>query len=137
MTAISLPARLAALARTAPGSIALTGEDGDLTYAALEERVATATTRLAGEWAVVAGERIAFLGFNHVDQITLLAALMRLGALLVPLNYRLAIAELRAIAGHAGIAQVVADDHHAAIAGALGVPVRARDALVAPRRGER
>lgn len=43
------------------------------------------------------GERIAFLGFNHPDMLVLLFAASRLGALLVPLNWRLTAHEHRAI----------------------------------------
>ena len=46
---------------------------------------------------------------------------MRLGAMLVPLNFRLAAPELRAVVGDAGIAQLIADEHFAPLAAGLGV----------------
>lgn len=133
---VNIPDRLAALAREAPGAIAMTTDHGDLTWSALAKRIDSATIRLSGEWGAGEGHRIAFLGFNHPDQIILLAALMRLGAILVPLNYRLTPGELRAIVAHASITQVVADAEHAALAGDLDITVRDRDALAFPSTAE-
>lgn len=46
---------------------------------------------------VKAGDRVAWLGLSHPAQIAALFALARLGALLVPLNHRLATAEWAAV----------------------------------------
>lgn len=46
---------------------------------------------------VSAGDRVAWLGFSHPDTIVLLLALAHLRAMLVPLNFRLAPAEWRAV----------------------------------------
>src|SRR5437867_12899511 len=54
---------------------------------------------------------------------------MRLGAILVPLNYRLAAPELRAIVDHAGAMMVIADDELAPVASQLGVSHESRAAL--------
>lgn len=43
------------------------------------------------------GDRVAWLGLNHPGTLVLLFALARLGALLVPLNHRLAPAEWQAV----------------------------------------
>jgi fatty-acyl-CoA synthase len=64
-----------------------------ISYARLARRTERAAARLAHAWGVGAGERVAYLGWNHVDQITLLFALARLGAVLAPLNTRLAAPE--------------------------------------------
>lgn len=78
-----------------PNRIALTRPNaGDaVTYGALHER--------AERWAcfldqrgVTVGDRVAFLATNHLAHLTLLFACQRLGAILVPLNYRLSQAEL-------------------------------------------
>ena len=45
--------------------------------------------------SVTAGDRVAFCGLNRVEQISLLFACARLGAVLVPLNNRLSVAEHR------------------------------------------
>ena len=134
MSIVSFPRRLRQLAEMAPERVALSNAETHTTYAELWRRIEHATTRLARDWNVIAGERIGYLGLNHGDQLVLLAALMRLGALLVPLNYRLSAPELRAIAADAGLAQLFAGERFAALAAAAGTPVRERAALSdAPR----
>ncbi|KAF6810540.1 AMP-binding enzyme [Colletotrichum musicola] len=63
------------------------------TYQELDSDVQRATTVLAAH-AVRAGDRVATLAANNVHQIILLQALMRLCAIHVPLNWRLARPEL-------------------------------------------
>jgi len=46
-------------------------------------------------WGVRPGERVAWLGGNHPGQLALLFGLARIGAILLPLNFRLAPAEWR------------------------------------------
>ncbi|MBK9606198.1 MAG: AMP-binding protein [Betaproteobacteria bacterium] len=125
----TLPERLAHWAAATPGRVAISCAGVDTTYGELWAQVGRATARLASDWNVAAGDRIGYLGLNHGDQLVALAALMRLGALLVPLNYRLAGPELRAIAGHAGISQLIVDEHCTALAAGLDVPLRERAAL--------
>lgn len=59
--------------------------------------VQEAVARLHGQWGVRRGDRVAWLGANHPDQLVLLFALAELGAMLVPLNFRLAAAEWDAL----------------------------------------
>ncbi|HVZ42702.1 MAG TPA: AMP-binding protein [Ramlibacter sp.] len=54
---------------------------------------ARAAARLWHEWGVRSGETVAWLGGNHPALLVLLAAVARLGAMLLPLNFRLAPAE--------------------------------------------
>lgn len=93
----TLAAALAARAAAQPEHVALRFEGRDFSYARLLRRSTRAAARLWHEWGVRPGDRVAYLGLNHVDQITLLWALARLGAVLVPLNFRLAEAEWRAV----------------------------------------
>ena len=76
---------------------ALRFEGRTFTYGKLARRVERASARLWHEWGVRAGDRVAWLGLNHPDQLTLLFALARIGAMLVPLNFRLASAEWQAV----------------------------------------
>jgi len=64
-----------------------------LTYARLALRIEQAARALKSELAVRAGDRVAILAANHPDHLVLLYACARLGAMLVPLNWRLAAAE--------------------------------------------
>ena len=84
-----------AQARRDPEGLALVGGDRRWTWAALDAEVA----RIAGGLraaGVGPGERVAVLAANHPATVVLLFSLRRLGAALVPLNVRLAPAELRA-----------------------------------------
>ncbi|KAK2771091.1 acylsynthetase [Colletotrichum kahawae] len=63
------------------------------TYAELNSDIQRATAVLSA-YAVEAGDRVATVCINSVHQIMLQQALMRLGAIFVPLNWRLAQPEL-------------------------------------------
>ena len=76
-----------------PEKTALHFQGADLTYAGLWEKVVEKTASLP----VGKGERVAYLGYNSPDLLVLLLALSRLGAILVPLNWRLTAAEHREI----------------------------------------
>jgi fatty-acyl-CoA synthase len=64
-----------------------------LTYAAFAERIAAAARALKSQLGVGRGDRVAILSLNHPDYLVLLYACARLGAMLVPLNWRLAVPE--------------------------------------------
>src|SRR4030088_772514 len=64
-----------------------------LTYAALAARIAAAARALKSQLGVGRGDRVAILSLNHPDYLVLLYACARLGALLVPLTWRLAVPE--------------------------------------------
>ena len=85
----------------APGKVAISFEDISLTYAALSARIEALAGALAERFDVVRGDRIAHLGLNSPDVVALLYACARLGAILVPLNWRLASPELAFIVADA------------------------------------
>ena len=78
-----------------PDAVALVddGRDLTLTYADLEEQSRRLADWLAGN-GVDAGDRVAFLAGNTTDVFEALFACAKLNAILVPLNWRLAIPEL-------------------------------------------
>jgi fatty-acyl-CoA synthase len=76
-------------ARFAPGAVAIRFEGADITYADLARRIQGAAAVLA-ERGVKRGDAVAWLGVNHPAVLVLLFACARLGAMLVPLNWRLA-----------------------------------------------
>ena len=75
-----------------PTQTALVQGDHSMSYAELAEQVARACECLRGR-GVRAGERVACLSFNAWEMLVILLALSRLGGILAPLNYRLAVAE--------------------------------------------
>ncbi len=92
-----------------PWAPALRFEGRQVTYAALARQVQAAAAALAAR-GVRRGDRVGFLGSNHPAQIVLLFACARLGAMQVPLNWRLAAPEHGFILADAGVKAVVASD---------------------------
>jgi fatty-acyl-CoA synthase len=85
-----------------------------LSYAALDLRVRELARSLKHGLGVGRGDRVAFLGYNHPDFLALLFACARLGAMLVPLNWRLAVPEHLFVLRDAGAGILVVDDAMAA-----------------------
>ena len=73
----------------APERPALRYAGQDISYASLAERIENLAGALAG-LGVERGDRVAQLGYNSPEIIDLLFACARLGAIMVPLNWRLA-----------------------------------------------
>lgn len=89
-------------ARNTPGEPCLTQENFTHTYGELSKR----STQLACamlQSGVQKGERVAILGENSVEHLLVMIAASRIGAVAVPLNYRLAPAELAFIITDAGV----------------------------------
>lgn len=78
------------------------------TFDELHAGAETVALRLAGQ-GVGPGAAFGWLGLNSADMLMALLACSRLGARFVPLNWRLAAAELRQIATHAGLVAWHAD----------------------------
>ena len=76
-------------ARFAPGAVAIRFEGADIAYAELARRIRCAAAVLADR-GVGRGDAVAWLGMNHPAVLVLLFACARLGAMLAPLNWRLA-----------------------------------------------
>lgn len=101
-----------------PGSVALRFEGADTTYAQLAVQVQQLAQHLRAS-GVGAGDRVAYLGFNHPLQIALLLAAAQVRAILVPLNFRLAPPEWDGVTADCTPKQVYSDAHWAAQASAL------------------
>ena len=86
----------------APNKTAIRFEGKDISYADFEARNRQIACVLRNEFGVRRGDRIAFLGFNSPEMLGLLFASARLGAILVPLNWRLASLEHLFILKHSG-----------------------------------
>ncbi len=92
-----------------PERIALIFEEEKISFAKLADRVRRQATLLR-EAGVCAGDRVGYLGFNHPAFFETLFAANALGAIFVPLNFRLTAEELTFIINDAGIHTLVADD---------------------------
>ena len=80
-----------------PHKAALRFAAADISYAALARRIAALAAGLAAELGIGRGDRIAHLGLNSPHMLALLFACARLGAILVPINWRLSGPEIAAI----------------------------------------
>jgi len=82
-----------------PEKLALIDQASDrrFTYDQFNERAARLAHYLREQWGVVKGDRIAILARNSSDYFEVECACIKLGALMLPLNWRLAASELRFI----------------------------------------
>ncbi|WP_410659069.1 o-succinylbenzoate--CoA ligase [Amycolatopsis sp. lyj-112] len=94
----SWPARRA---RISPGRTALLFEDEPTTYAQLAKRITKLASRLHAA-GVRQGDRVAYLGPNHPAFVETLFATTSLGAIFVPLNFRLTTPEIEHILADSG-----------------------------------
>lgn len=94
-----------------PNRRALTFEGKSWTYGEMQDRFdrLASALRAAG---VCRGDRVAFIGFNQPAFFDVLFAASRLGAIFVPLNFRLTGPELQYIINDAGVHTIVADSAH-------------------------
>jgi fatty-acyl-CoA synthase len=101
-----------AAART-PAKVAIHYDGGQLSYAKLARRIDefAAALRAAG---IERGDTVAWLGQNRPRLLAMLFASARLGAMLVPLNWRLAPAEHRAMLAEAAPRLLFVDDSYTA-----------------------
>jgi fatty-acyl-CoA synthase len=104
----------------APDKPALRFGAQTLSYAAFAARIACAARALKSGLAIGRGDRVAILAANHPDYLVLLYACARLGAILVPLNWRLAIPEQLFILCDASVKALVVEQSLAAIVPELG-----------------
>lgn len=91
----TVPALLAHRRRTNADQPALVTADGRVTYAALDDASRALAARLVAA-GVVKGDRVALLAANGIDWATTALAVLRVGAMLVPLSTLLRPPELRA-----------------------------------------
>ncbi|WP_042693104.1 AMP-binding protein [Azospirillum sp. B506] len=105
------------------------GSGERLTYEALHRRIDRCAAWLIrclevqpGQGA--GGRRVAWLGRNGIDQLTMALACIRAGAVFVPLNWRLTVPELAALAADATPSLLIHGDGFAATAQGIGESVR-------------
>ncbi|MDQ7858519.1 MAG: o-succinylbenzoate--CoA ligase [Armatimonadota bacterium] len=123
-----VPDWLAARAAAAPDAEAVVAPQGALTFGALDAEATAAARRLAAA-GVVAGARVALALGNGLPFAVLTHALARLGAVMVPLNTRLAAAEASWQLADSRAGLVICDDAHGALAASAA---RATGARVLP-----
>ncbi len=88
-------------ADSTPDKTAIVFEGSEISYAELSRQIDGRARVLADSFGIKPGERVAFLGQNSPEQIILLFACARVGAILLPLNWRLAGPEHVQLLAHA------------------------------------
>jgi O-succinylbenzoic acid--CoA ligase len=126
-------------ARREPHALALRSDGRDFSFGELAERCEATALRLCA-LGVEPGERVAWLGAGSLRFAELLHAVQRLGATLVPLNARLAAAEVRELLDDCRPRLLVCDAASrrlVADAGSGNVPAQEIESLQdLPARGE-
>jgi len=92
-----------------PERTALVFEEQQYTYGEFGDRVRRQAALLRAQ-GVCVGDRVGYLGFNHPALLETLFAAHTLGAIFVPLNFRLTGQELTFIINDAGIHTLIVDD---------------------------
>ncbi|WP_169951021.1 long-chain fatty acid--CoA ligase [Microbispora sp. H11081] len=125
-------------AQMSPGRTAFVYGDRSFSYAEVHDRTTRLASRL-GEAGVRAGDRVAYLGPNHVAFAETMFAAHLLGAIFVPLNFRLAAPEIAYMLADSGAAVLVYAPECAAVVREIPRPPAPRTvvALESPAEGER
>jgi fatty-acyl-CoA synthase len=108
--------QLARHARATPDAVALRFEGTGRTYAELDERV-TRLARVLRERGVGGGDRVAVLALNGMEVWEAYLAGVRLGAIVVPVNFRLVPDEVAYVLNDSGTVALVTDAALAEVAG--------------------
>jgi len=98
-----------------PGRVALIADGVEWTRGDLVRRIVDASRVLRHRWQLAPNDRVGYLGANRPDEIVLFFALARIGCVFVPINTRLASAEMAGIVAHAELDTLVVDHDFAAV----------------------
>lgn len=115
MTATPHPPGIAAsvrrIARSRPEARALVYEGTPITYAELDRRAGAFAAELTAR-GLRRGDRLAYLGFNSATLLETLIAATALGAVFLPVNFRLSAPETAMILTDAGVHTLVVEESH-------------------------
>lgn len=115
---LTLGEMLRAAARKTPDRTGFVVGDVSRTMAGLDARVDRLGQALAAR-GVKLGDRVALLMTNHMEMIEALFAITRLGAIAVPLNFRLVAREVEFLIADSGAEVIIVDSEMAPLAGAV------------------
>lgn len=135
---MTLDAWIVGHARFSPDKIAIAFGDERIDYHSLNQRIAGTAAALAGDLGLRRGDRIAYYGMNNPEMFVLVFAAAKLGLILVPLNWRLAVPELQYIMGNCGPKALFYDRHFtgnvaelaAATPDCRAIPIHQEDSVI-------
>ncbi|MFL6129964.1 MAG: AMP-binding protein [Mycobacteriales bacterium] len=116
-------------ARTAGTSTAIVDEDTEISYARLSTEVRSVAATLA-DGGVRHGDRVAYLGRNSATLLSAALAAVHLGAIFVPLNFRLTAAELAHLLDDSGAHTLLAEDDYRPVVDGIADVVTPRRLLL-------
>ena len=108
---INPAAAVARNARYEPDRVAVHYAGADVTFQELDDRAAR-FARVLAEGGTRAGDRVAYLGLNSVSFLVTMLGVFRLGAIFVPINFRLAAPELSNVLSRSGATTIVCEEGH-------------------------
>lgn len=123
---MSLGEQLARAARNAPSQVAFSYEGEEVTWAEEDERV-TRLARALAERGIGYGDRVAVLMSNKIEVMESYLAVCRLGAIVVPINFRFAAEEVAYILKDSGAQIMLCDSELAMIAAGAQAQLRQFD----------
>ena len=89
-----------------------------MSYKSFNERVESLSSGLS-QFGIVTGDRVAYLGLNSSDTLEIFAATQRIGAIYVPLNFRLTADELSYIINDAKPSLLICDTEFSHVSDAV------------------
>ena len=113
-------------ARRDPDALAIRFEDLEISYEAMEQRVARLAGALHDRVGIAEGDRVAYLGQNAPELLDLLFACARLGAILVPLSARMPAPELEVVLANTEPKALLAEAEYAQTATEAGAALELR-----------
>ncbi|MGD9601670.1 MAG: class I adenylate-forming enzyme family protein [Gammaproteobacteria bacterium] len=131
----TLPGWLATHLRERPHQPAICCGERCVTYAEFAALAAGFARLLHDECPQTSGARVAYLGANSIEMLALVFACAATGCVAVPLNWRLAPAELDAVLADATPAVLFVEDSCATLAAALDTSLPRRSLAVTPVSG--
>lgn len=114
-TGITLSDALARHARVRPADVAFVDSQRRCTFAEIDTRVTRLANALSAR-GVTRGDRVAVLGLNSLEIVESWFATLRLGAIVVPVNFRFVADEIGYVLSDSGAAAMVVDRASAEVA---------------------
>jgi fatty-acyl-CoA synthase len=113
--------QVARFARTTPDAVAFRDGPLTLTWRQTDARVDRLAAALAAA-GTAPGDRVAVMAGNSVPHIEAMIAIVRAGAICVPVNFRMVAGEVAYVLADSGAAAVLVDDAFAPVVAAARTP---------------
>jgi acyl-CoA synthetase (AMP-forming)/AMP-acid ligase II len=113
--------QISRFARATPAGVAFRDGPLTLTWAQTDARIDRLAAALATA-GVIAGDRVAVMAGNSVPHLEAMVAIVRTGAICVPVNFRMVAAEVAYVLTDSGASAVLVDDAFAPVVAEARTP---------------